>query len=96
MKKKIQDLQDQIDKMFICNDKFIFGNDIYEYIKNYNVKHLYIHTDIKKIFDNVIIEKDLIANLNFNIIEINSIDNNINASNVLLENYSGFIGIKYF
>lgn len=96
MKKKIQNLQDQLDVMTTHSDKFIFGNDIYEYIENYNVKDLYIHTDFKKKFDDVIIEKDLISNLNFNVIEINSVDNNIDASNILSKNYSGFIGIKYY
>ena len=96
MKKKIKNLQDQLDKMTNHSDIFIFGNDIYEYIENYNVKDLYIHTDFKKKFYDVIIEKDLISNLNFNIVEINSIDNNIDASNILLKNYSGFVGIKYF
>ena len=60
------------------------------------MKDLYIHTDMKKKFDDIIIENNLIANLNFNIIEINSIDNNIDTSNILLKNYSGFLGIKYY
>ena len=96
MKKKIQDLQEQFDKIATQSDKFIFGNEIYEYIENYNIKDLYIHSDVKKNFDAYIIEKNLISNLNFNIIEINSIDNNIDSSYVLLKNYSGYIGIKYY
>ena len=96
MKKKIAILQEKFDKITLDNDKFIFGNDIYEYIENYNIKELYIHSNIKKDFDNKIIEKDLISNLNFNIIEIDSIGDNKDASNTLLKNYSGFLGIKYY
>lgn len=96
MKKKIIGLQEQFDKITNCGEKFIFGNDIYEYIENYNIKELYIHSKIKNDFDNKIIEKDLVSNINFNIIEIDSIDNSNDASCILLKNYSGFLGIKYF
>jgi hypothetical protein len=96
MKKKIISLQEQFDKLANQSDKFIFGNDIYEYIECYNIKELYIHSKIKKEFDDKIIENDLISNLNFNIIEIDSIDESHDASYILLKNYSGFLGIKYY
>lgn len=96
MKKKIQTLQEEFDKIIVQSDEFIFGDDVYEHIENYNIKDLYIHKNVKKAFDDKIIEKDLISNLNFNIIEIDNIDNNIDASHLLLKNYSGFLGIKYF
>ena len=96
MKKKIIGLQEQFDKMINQSDKFIFGNDIYEYIENYNIKELYIHLKIKNNFENKIIEKNLTSKINFNIIEIDSIDDSNNASYILLKNYSGFLGIKYF
>lgn len=96
MGKKIVHLQEQLDKIENQGDKFIFGDDIYEYIENYNVKELYIHYNYKKDFDNKIIEKCLISNINFNIIEINSISSNNDASQILLKNYSGLLGVKYF
>ena len=96
MKKKIFLLQEKFDKLTTDCDKFIFGNDIYEYIENYNIKELYIHSNIKKDFDDKIIEKNLISNLNFDIIEINSIGESQDASCILLKNYSGFLGIKYY
>ena len=97
MKKKIIGLQEHFDKLVTNSDKYIFGSDIYELVEQYNVKELYLHTDVKKDFDDKIIEKNLTSYINFNIIEIKTPDKNIlDASQNLIKNYSGILGIKYY
>jgi hypothetical protein len=96
MKKRIIIFQELLDKMSTDPDKFIFGSDIYEFIEQYNVKELYIHADSKKQFDDNIINKELTDNMNFSIIIISSDPKTYDASNILLKNYNGILGIKYY
>jgi hypothetical protein len=98
MKKKIEELDKHFENIAINSDKYIFGlDDVCDMIYQYNIKELYIHEKIKSNFNDKIIEKDLSSNINFNIIYINSIDNNLsNGANLFLKNYSGIIGIKYY
>ena len=97
MKKKIDELDKHFQAMALNSDKYIFGSDVYEMIYQYNIKELYIHNKVIDDFNNKIIEKDLSSNLNFNIIEINSFDNDqSNKANIFLKNYSGILGIKYY
>lgn len=97
MKKKIDILDKHFDAMVLNSDKYIFGSDVYEMINQYNIKELFIHNKVIDDFNNKIIEKDLSSNLNFNIIEINSFDNDqSNKANIFLKNYSGILGIKYY
>ena len=96
MKKKIKILEEHLDKIQHDASKFIFGDDIYEYIEQYNIKELFLHNDIKKKFNDIIIEKSIESNINFPIILIDLIDKNQNGSNILLKNYSGILGIKYY
>jgi hypothetical protein len=95
--KIIQELEKHLDNISSNSDKYVFGSDIYEIIESYNMKELYIHKNIRKQFDDTIIEKDLSSYINFNIIEINSSDSNsTNIANMFLKNYSGILGIKYY
>ena len=95
--KKMNTKLDEILKNISLNpDIYIFGNEIYEVIEMFNVKELYIHKDKKESFDSLLAEKNLIENINFPIIIIESCDNIKDASNILLDNYGGLLGIKYF
>jgi hypothetical protein len=97
IKKKVNELQEHLDNLAKNSDKYIFGNDIYELIEQYNVKEIYLHKNIKKNFDDKIVEKNLTSNINFNIIQIDTIDKNISDASVILDkNYSGILGIKYY
>jgi hypothetical protein len=97
MKKKIDILDKHFEAIVVNSDKYIFGFDVYEMIYQYNIKELFIHKKVIEDFNNKIIEKDLSSNLNFNIIEINSFDDDqSNSSNIFLKNYSGILGIKYY
>ena len=97
MRKKHIVLDEHFDKLKFNSDKYIFGNDIWDYIEQFNIKELYIHSSVKKDFDNKIIEKDLVSNLNFNIIQIDPIDKlKSDVSGILLKDYSGILGIKYY
>jgi len=97
MKKIIKELEKHLDTMVTNSDKYVFGSEIYELIECFNIKELWIHKNVKKQFDDMIGEKDLSSCINFNIIEINSIDTNKSSlSNLFLSNYSGILGIKYY
>lgn len=97
MKKIIQELEKHFDIMVSNSDKYVFGTEIYELIECYNIKELWIHKNVRKQFDDIIREKDLSSCINFNIIEINSIDTNKSSlSNLFLSNYSGILGVKYY
>lgn len=90
-------LDDVLATLSTESDKFIFGNDIYESIECYNVKEIYLHEQTKKQFYNLIEEKGLNDNINFNIILIDTFDKSkTDSSTNLLNNFSGIIGIKYF
>ncbi len=84
----------------ICkNDsKYIFGDQIYEQIENYNVKELFLHSDKAKQFNNDLIGKNLTNNINFNIISIETLetDGKNSTSSKLLNDFGGFIGVKHF
>lgn len=97
MKKIIQGLEKHLDCMVFNPDKYVFGSEIYELIECFNIKELWIHKNVRKKFDDTIGEKDLSSCINFNIIEINSIDTNKSTlPNMFLSNYSGILGIKYY
>lgn len=97
MKKIIQGLEKHLDTMITNSDKYVFGTEIYELIECFNIKELWIHKNVRKQFDDMIGEKDLSSCINFNIIEINSIDTNKSSlPNMFLSNYSGILGIKYY
>lgn len=97
MKKIIQGLEKHLDTMITNSDKYVFGTEIYELIECFNIKELWIHKNVRKQFDDMIGEKDLSSCINFNIIEINSIDTNKSSlPNMFLSNYSGMLGIKYY
>lgn len=96
MKKKILQLQIHLDNISLDESKYIFSTDIFDLIEQYNVKELYVHSEVKKKFDDTIGEKDLSTNINFPIILIESIDKNQDASHFLLKNFSGILGIKYY
>lgn len=97
MNKIIGVLEKHLDSLASNSDKYIFGSDIYEFIEYYNVKELYIHKNVRKEFDDNIIEKHLNSCINFTIIEINSYDTSqSNVANIFLKNYSGILGIKYY
>lgn len=97
MKKKIDKLDKHFDSMALNSDKYIFGQDVYEMIYQFNIKELFVHKKVMEDFNNKIAKKDLSSNLNFNIIEIDSFDNDqSNKANIFLKNYSGILGIKYY
>lgn len=97
MKRIIQGLEKHLDYMASNSDKYVFGSEIYELIECFNIKELWIHKNVRKQFDDMIGEKDLSSCINFNIIEINSIDTNKSSlPNLFLSNYSGILGIKYY
>lgn len=87
-------LQEHLNKMQLNSDKFIFGNDIWNAIEQYNIQTLFLHIEKKKYFDDKIVEKDLTTNINFQIILVGKSD--ILASDILLKDYLGIIGIKYY
>lgn len=90
-------LDEIIQLIKVDSSKHIFGEEIYESIENYNIKELYIHVSILKNFEDKIKEKNLTDNINFNIIHIDTFDQkNPDSSSILLKDYSGMIGIKYF
>lgn len=93
--KNINILQEEIDKILTSPDKYVYGNEIYEMIEIYNLKELYIHEDIKEIFNKNIVAKNLTDNLNFKIIDIKKSKTN-NYSNIFAKDYSGILGIKYY
>lgn len=97
MKKKINELDKHYENMSLNSDLYIFGLEVYDMIEQYNIKELFIHENIKKKFNDVIAEKNLHTNINFNITYINSINNeSSDKANIFLKNYSGILGIKYF
>jgi hypothetical protein len=95
MKKLIHELDTHFINIKLNSDKYIFGNDIFDCIEMYNVEKLYLHDKVKKDFQDKIIQKDLVPNINFKIININKIYSN-DSSETLLKDYSGFLGIKYY
>jgi Gpi18-like mannosyltransferase len=95
MKKLIDELDTHFTNIKLNSDKYIFGNDIFDYIEMYNVEKLYLHDKVKKDFQDKIIQKDLVPNINFKIININKISTN-DSSDTLLKDYSGFLAIKYY
>ncbi len=88
---KLQTFLDESNK-----DKYIYKDEIYDEIENYNIKLLYIHKDIKELFLVEIKKRNLIENLNFEINYVNSIKGINDSSTTLLKDYCGFIGLKYF
>lgn len=90
-------LDEIIQAIKVDSSKHIFGEEIYESIENYNIKELYIHVSILKQFEDKIKEKNLTDNINFNIIHIDTFDpKNPDSSIILIKDYAGMIGIKYF
>ncbi len=78
-------------------DKFIFGSDVYEQIENYNIKELWLHKEQVDIFNKNVLEKNLLDNINFNIIIIETIDKKIiDGSTKLLGDFGGMVGEKYY
>jgi hypothetical protein len=95
MKNKINVLDNIIKNVSVNPDLYIFGDEIYEMIESYNLKELYLHKNIKTKFDKIIIDKNLSDNINFSILEIDSIGEKDSSSD-LINNYGGMIGIKYY
>lgn len=77
-------------------DKYIYKEEIYDEIENYNIKLLYVHKESKELFLNEIQKRNLIQNLNFEINYINSIKGIVDSSTTLKNDYCGFIGEKYY
>lgn len=78
-------------------DSYIFGNDIYDMIESFNIKELYIHKDLYKEFEKNLIEKKLEDNMNFQLYLIETINKNtLDPSTILIKDYKGMIGIKYY
>ncbi len=99
MKKTITKLDDFLREINTNPDKYIFGTDIYEHIENYNIKELWIHIEHLNTFNKNIMEKNLIDNINFNIIQIESLNDDKkikDSSRKLLEDFGGMIGEKYY
>jgi hypothetical protein len=96
MKKKIKILEEHFDKIPNEISKYAFGDEIYDLIDQYNIKELFLHNDIKKKFNDIVIEKNIENNMNFQITIISSVDKNYGGSEILLKDYSGMLGIKYF
>jgi hypothetical protein len=95
MKNKINVLDNIIKNVSVNPDLYVFGDEIYEMIESYNLKELYLHKNIKTKFDKIIIDKNLSDNINFSILEIDSIGEKDSSSD-LINNYGGMIGIKYY
>jgi hypothetical protein len=88
---KLQTFLDEDNK-----DKYIYKDEIFDEIENYNIKILYVHKEIKELFLDEIKKRNLIQNLNFEINYINTIKGISDSSNILLIDYCGYIGLKYY
>lgn len=94
--KNINKLALDIKKMSQNSDKYVFGNKIYEAIESYSIQSLYVHSNIKNKFDLEIEEQNIHANINFNILIIDTLKDEYNISDILLNSFGGIIGIKYY
>ncbi len=90
-------LQEIISGIKKDSSKYIFGKEIYESIENYNIKELYLHLKNLSEFEKIIKEKNLSDNINFNIIHIDTFESSSSdPSVILLKDFGGMIGIKYY
>lgn len=97
IKKQVEKLSDIIKNITIDSDSYIYGTEIYDAIESYNIKELYIHKDFYNEFENKIIELKLEDSINFKLDIIETLNSNsLDSSTILLKDFNGMIGIKYF